>query len=184
MVPVSEERWRALVGPGRAKRESRPAVPGMADWSTRACAALIEVSIAGGIMTTYTAVLLYARPPLALLQLLAMLVNFDMQSLYKVLYWVLPLAFLVWQWALRGRTGQSLGQRVMRIVTVDEDTARPLGPARSIVRSLLHVVDIAPGFFGFVRPLVHHRRQTWADQISRSVVVDVDVINAIAEVRK
>ncbi|MFF2660631.1 RDD family protein [Kitasatospora sp. NPDC058032] len=181
---MSEERWKALVGPGRARKEPRPAVPGMADWSTRACAFLLEVSIAGGIMTTYTALLYYARPPLALLQAVALLLSVHLEPVYRFLYWALPLVFLVWQWAVRGRTGQSLGQRVMRIVTVDEDTARPLGPARSIVRSLLHVVDVAPGFFGFVRPLVHHRRQTWADQISRSVVVDIDVINQIAEVRK
>ncbi|MGW2545029.1 RDD family protein [Kitasatospora sp. NPDC001574] len=181
---MSEERWRAIVGPGRVRREARPAVQGMADWSTRACAALMEVSIAAGIMTAYSSLLYYAKPAFAVIQAVALLVGIRMEPVFKFLYWALPVAFMVWQWALRGRTGQSLGQRMMRIVTVDEDTARPLGPARSIVRSLLHVLDVVPGFFGLVRPLVHHRRQTWADQISRSVVVEIDVINQIAEVRK
>lgn len=181
---MSEERWKALVGPGRVAKEVRPAVPGMADWSTRACASLLEVSIAAGIMTAYTALLFYAQPVFALIQGVALLVGVHMQPVFGFFGWALPVAFFGWQWALRGRTGQSLGQRVMRIVTVDEDTARPLGPARSIVRSLLHVVDIAPAFFGLVRPIVHHRRQTWADQISRSLVVEMDVILAIAEVRE
>jgi hypothetical protein len=72
----------------------------------------------------------------------------------------------------------------MRIVTVDEDTGAPVGPARSIIRSLLHVLDIAPVFFGYVRPVFQYRRQTWADQICHTVVVKVETINAIAEEEK
>lgn len=182
---MSEEtRWRSLIGPGRAAKEARPSVPGMASWGARACASLLEISIASGIISAYGYLLYYARPVFALLQTAALLLGIRMQPVFQFLYWALPLAFLLWQAAVRGSTGQSLGQRVMRVVTVDEDTGRPVGPARSIVRSALHMVDIAPGFFGYIRPLVHHRRQTFADQISRTVVVEMDVINQLAEVRK
>ncbi|MGC0316231.1 RDD family protein [Kitasatospora acidiphila] len=177
------QRWRALVGERRPSpgRERRPAVPGLADWSTRAMSTLLEITIAMGIMQAYSVVLYLAQPPFALIQALALLVGVQMQPVFRFFYWVLPLAFLVWQAALRGRTGQSLGQRLMRIVTVDEDTAAPLGPARSVMRSVLHVVDIGTVFFGFLRPVVHYRRQTLADQICRSLVVEMDVINQIAQ---
>ncbi|MDH6135040.1 putative RDD family membrane protein YckC [Kitasatospora sp. MAA4] len=177
--------WESLIGaPRPSKAERRAAVPGLADWSTRASAALLEISIAAGIVSAYGYLLYYARPAFALIQTLALIVGFHMQPVFAFFYWALAVAFLLWQWALRGLTGQSLGQRMMRIVTVDEDTGRPIGPARSVVRSLLHVVDIAPGFFGFIRPVVHYRRQTWADQICRTVVVEMDVINKMAEVKK
>ncbi|MEV5508831.1 RDD family protein [Streptomyces orinoci] len=44
-----------------------------------------------------------------------------------------PTPFFVWQWALRGQTGQSLGQRLMGIRTVCEETGQPLGPGRSVL---------------------------------------------------
>lgn len=176
--------WEGLIGPVRPGRgERRPAVPGLADWSTRANAALLEISVAAGIVSAYGYLLFYARPAFALIQAVALILGFHIQPVFAFLSWALGTAFLVWQAALRGRTGQSLGQRMMRIVTVDEDTGAPVGAARSVVRSLLHVVDIAPGFFGLVRPLVHYRHQTFADQICRTVVVEMDVINKMAEVR-
>ncbi|WP_329565352.1 RDD family protein [Kitasatospora sp. NBC_01266] len=179
-----EARWRALIGPGRPVKEPRPAVAGMAPWGARAGAALLEISIASGVISAYGYLLYFARPAFALIQTVGLLLGFHMQPLFQLGYWASGSAFLVWQAAERGRTGQSLGQRLLRIVTVDEDTGRPVGVARSLVRSALHVADIAPGFFGCFRPLVHYRRQTFADQISRTVVVEIDVINKMAEVVK
>ncbi|MFD9597825.1 RDD family protein [Kitasatospora sp. NPDC059973] len=79
-----------------------------------------------------------------------------------------------------GRTGQGLGGRLVGIVTVDEDTGAPIGAARAIWRGVLHSLDALPAFAGFVRPVTHVRRQTWADTISRSVVVRQDLIGRIA----
>jgi uncharacterized RDD family membrane protein YckC len=161
----------------------RVPVPGLAGWSARASASLIEISIAGGVVTAYSYALVFARPVFALVEAAALLLGWHMQSLFYSLYWVLGVGFLVWQAAERGRTGQSLGQRLMRIVTVDEDTGAPVGPARSILRSVLHFLDIGPVFFGYLRPVFHYRGQTFADQICRTVVVGVETVNAIAEVR-
>ena len=159
---------------------ARVPVPGVADWGVRASASLIEIGIAGGIATAYGCALVFARPVFALVEAVALLAGWHMQSLFVSGYWVLGLGFLVWQAAVRGRTGQSLGQRLMGIVTVDEDTGALIGPARSILRSVLHVVDVAPVFFGYVRPVFQYRSQTFADQICRTVVVGVDVLNATA----
>ena len=175
-VDLPERRER---GKGAAARVRVP-IPGLADWSTRAAASLLELSIAGGIATTYSVVLVAARPVFALVEAAALVCGVHLEPVFPLLYWALGLAYLVWQASLRGRTGQSQGQRLMRIVLVDEDTGRPVGPARSILRSLLHVLDIGGLFFGYIRPVFQYRAQTWADQITRTVVVTMDTINKIA----
>ncbi|WP_181442378.1 RDD family protein [Streptomyces tateyamensis] len=180
-----EARWRALIGPGRVPKQARQqALPGLASPNARAAAALLELSIATGVMSAYTTFLYVARPVFALVQAVGLLLGVQMQSWFQSGYWVCGLGFLVWQAAERGATGQSLGQRLLGIVTVDEDTGRPVGVARSLVRLGLHLVDVAPLFFGFIRPLVHVRRQTFADQVARTVVVEISVINQMAEVVK
>jgi len=170
----------AVVPQRRTPPGIRVPIPGLASWSARALATLIELSIAGGIATAYSIVLFAARPVFALVEAVALICGVHMAPLFPVLYWLLGVVFLVWQAALRGSTGQSVGQRLMRIVLVDEDTGAPVGPARSVLRSLLHVLDIASVFFGYVRPIFQYRAQTWADQICRTVVVTQDAIDKIA----
>ncbi|WTA56412.1 RDD family protein [Kitasatospora purpeofusca] len=133
----------------------------------------IEVGIAGGLMTAYLAGLSALAPAFAALQLLALFADTDIRR-------SLAGGWLVLQRAERGRTGQGLGGRLVGIVLVDEDTGAPIGPARAIWRGLLHALDAVPTFAGFVRPVTHVRRRTWADTISRSVVVRTDLIDRIA----
>ena len=164
-------------------RAERVAIPGLADWGVRASASLIEISVAGGVSTAYSVALLVARPVFALIEVAGLVVGVHLEPVFVDLYGLLPVLFLLWQWVQRGTTGQSLGMRLMRIVLVDEDTGRPVGAARSVLRSVLHVLDVAPCFFGYLRPVFQYRRQTWADQVCRTVVVDMATINKIAEVR-
>lgn len=168
---TSNQWWNSGAVPPKPQRKPRVPIPGLADWSLRAMATLLEISVAGGIATAYEFVLWLGRPFFALIEAAALLVGWHLNALFVDLYWMLGLGFLVWQSALRGATGQSLGQRLLGIATVDEDTGCPVGPARSLVRTALHVVDAVPGFFGYIRPVFHYNRQTIADTISRSVVV-------------
>ncbi|SDP63699.1 Uncharacterized membrane protein YckC, RDD family [Actinopolyspora xinjiangensis] len=75
---------------------------------------------------------------------------------------------------LRGTTGQTVGQRIMRIKTVDEFRGRPIGFGYALLRQLCHVVDALPLYMGFFAPLWEPRKQTWADRIVKTVVVHVD----------
>ncbi|MFJ9461464.1 hypothetical protein ACIRST_41140 [Kitasatospora sp. NPDC101447] len=102
------------------------AIPGLAPWKARAMATAIELGLAGGIMTAYTAALYIAKPAFAVLQVVGMLVGWDLRTALASAYWLIGGVFLVWQWAVRG-TGESIGQRLMGIVTVDEEprSARP-----------------------------------------------------------
>ncbi|MGA5823675.1 hypothetical protein ACPC54_38150 [Kitasatospora sp. NPDC094028] len=68
----------------------------------------------------------------------------------------------------------------MGLVTVDEDTGAR-GPARFVIRSLCHVLDVLPAFAGCVRPVVHPGCRTFADGIGRTVVVKRSLIDSIAE---
>ncbi|MEU3565421.1 RDD family protein [Kitasatospora sp. NPDC006786] len=158
-------------------------IPGLAGWAARATAAGIDLGIAGGLMTAYLAALHLAAPAFAAVQLLALLADVDVRGWLAGGYWVVGAGWLVLQWAERGRTGESLGQRLAGVVLVDEESGAPVGPARSILRGLLHVLDTLPACAGYLRPLVHPRRQTWADSIARTVVVRRELIESIAQPR-
>ncbi len=72
----------------------------------------------------------------------------------------------------QGRTGQSLGKRVMGLKLVEERTGRPVGAGMAFIRELAHTVD---GFFyiGYLWPLWDDKRQTFADKILDTVVIVV-----------
>ncbi|MFI9273812.1 RDD family protein [Kitasatospora sp. NPDC052896] len=89
-------------------------------------------------------------------------------------YYVIFGGWWLWQWALRGRTGQTLGQQLVGVRVVDAETGQPIGPARSVLRSLAHVMDVLPIGLGLVRPVWSRYRQTWADTVMRTVVIEVD----------
>ena len=82
------------------------------------------------------------------------------------------LAIQIWNRAFKqGRTGQSVGKKVMGIKLVDEHTGQPIGAGMSFVRDLAHTLD---GFFylGYLWPLWDDKRQTFADKILGTVVVE------------
>lgn len=85
---------------------------------------------------------------------------------------------LVWQWYNRwlkaGRTGQSLGKRVLKVTLVAEINGQPIGPMNAFLRDLLHILDGA-AYIGYLWPLWDPKRQTFADQIMKTVVVDLRV---------
>ena len=85
---------------------------------------------------------------------------------------VLALGWTIYnRWLVGGRTGQSLGRRMLGIVLVSEMTGRPIGPFDAFVRDLVHILD-GLAYVGFLWPLWDDKRQTFADMIMRTIVVD------------
>ena len=88
---------------------------------------------------------------------------------------VLMLAAIGWLWHNRwltaGRTGQSMGKRVLRTKLVAEVDGRPIGGVNAFLRDLLHVLDWA-FFIGYLWPLWDAKRQTFSDMIMKTVVID------------
>lgn len=96
---------------------------------------------------------------------------------------VLMLAALGWQWYNRwligGRTGQSLGKRVLRTKLVAEVNGQPIGAVNAFLRDLLHVLD-GVAYVGYLWPLWDVKRQTFSDMIMKTVVTDLRVTTAPA----
>jgi len=87
---------------------------------------------------------------------------------------VLLMVALVWnlynRWFVAGRTGQSLGKRVTKIVLTSEQTARPIGPMNAFLRDLVHILD-GLTCVGYLWPLWDDRRQTYADMLMKTIVL-------------
>ena len=86
------------------------------------------------------------------------------------------IGFNIWNlWVRRGRTGQTIGQKVMKIKTIGEDSGQPIGVGTAFLRELCHFLDGIACYIGFFAPLWDEKNQTWADKIVRSVVVRADI---------
>jgi RDD family len=85
------------------------------------------------------------------------------------------LAGLVWtiynRWIVGGRTGQSLGKRVTRTILLGEPTNAPIGPMNAFLRDMVHILD-GFAYVGFLWPLWDEKRQTFADKIMRTIVIN------------
>jgi uncharacterized RDD family membrane protein YckC len=151
-----------------------------AGWGSRVAASLIDalVSLVGGIPYVVGVVMFIAGSPDSstydtpqgpsaadtdptlmvvggLLALVGLVVMFGIQ---------------VWnRWIKQGRTGQSVGKKVMSLYLVDQRTGNPIGAGMAFVRDLAHFLD---GIFyvGYLWPLWDPKKQTFADKLVGTVV--------------
>ena len=84
------------------------------------------------------------------------------------------LGFSVTMLAVQAYTGYTAGKALVGIRLVDGDSRRPVGIVRVIVREFVHIVD---GFLmiGYLRPLWHPQRRTFADSVMGTLVVQQPV---------
>jgi uncharacterized RDD family membrane protein YckC len=73
----------------------------------------------------------------------------------------------------QGQTGQTIGKGVLNIKLISEETSQPIGPLMAFVRQIVHIVDAIPCYVGYLWPLWDDKRQTFADKIIKTVVIDV-----------
>lgn len=71
---------------------------------------------------------------------------------------------------LQGYGGATPGKRIVGVAVVDDQTGRPVGLARTVLRSLAHLLD-AILLLGYLRPLWHAERRTFADSVMGTVVL-------------
>ena len=87
------------------------------------------------------------------------------------------LASLGWvaynRWHIAGKTGRSLGKRISKITMVGAETNAPIGPRYAFIRDLVHILD-ALTVVGYLWPLWDDKRQTFADQVMKTVVIEED----------
>ncbi|WP_051951334.1 RDD family protein [Actinacidiphila yeochonensis] len=70
-----------------------------------------------------------------------------------------------------GKTGQSPGKRIVGIRLLREYDGRTLGFGLAFGRRLLHFLDGAACYLGYLWPLWDSRNQTFADKIVHTVVI-------------
>ncbi|WP_299053570.1 RDD family protein [uncultured Nocardioides sp.] len=86
---------------------------------------------------------------------------------------VAMLGIFIWNTCLKqGKTGYSVGKGVLGIKLVSEQTGQPIGGGMAFVRQLAHILDSLPCYLGFLWPLWDQKRQTFADKILSTVVLD------------
>jgi len=78
----------------------------------------------------------------------------------------------IWNRCIRtGRTGQSIGKRLLGLYLVSEQTGQPIGAGLAFVRELCHIVDGIVCYVGYLFPLWDAKRQTLADKIVSTIVI-------------
>lgn len=86
---------------------------------------------------------------------------------------LLMLGIQIWNRAFKqGRTGQSVGKKVVGLKLVEERTGQPMGAGMAFVRDLAHTLD-GLAYIGYLWPLWDPKRQTFADMVMSTVVVRV-----------
>ncbi|MFC7625818.1 RDD family protein [Microlunatus sp. GCM10028923] len=89
-----------------------------------------------------------------------------------VVLWLISLGWTIYnRWITAGRTGQSLGKRVMKIKLIGEQSGQPIGAGYAFLRDIVHVIDGA-AYIGYLWPLWDDKRQTLADKVMQTIVVD------------
>jgi uncharacterized RDD family membrane protein YckC len=88
-------------------------------------------------------------------------------DLVMVAWWVYNRGYLA------GTTGQSWGKKLLNLRLIGEQTGQPLGFGMALLRDICHIVDAIICYIGFLFPLWDAKRQTLADKIMTTVVVNV-----------
>ncbi len=80
------------------------------------------------------------------------------------------IAFFVMYCRAVGKTGQFWGHRAAGVRIVNTDGS-PIGAGKAFGRYLLHYLDSAVCYLGFLWPLWDSKKQTWADKIVGTVSI-------------
>jgi uncharacterized RDD family membrane protein YckC len=90
-----------------------------------------------------------------------------------LLGWLGGLAFHLWNYCVKqGRTGATIGKKMVGIRLISEGTGRPIGGWLCLGRMFVHTIDGAVLYLGYLWPLWDAKRQTWTDKVLGTVVVE------------
>ncbi|MCA0295352.1 MAG: RDD family protein [Actinobacteria bacterium] len=134
-----------------------PSVGGaaLADWPKRALGGLIDY-VAAGIVISVVGSLLSN-------------VNSTLGTLVNI---VLSIGWMCYLGYKSGTTGITFGRSINKTKLVSAETGQPIGVTNGIIRQLAHIVDSIICYIGWLFPLWDAQKQTLADKIMKTVVVD------------
>ena len=70
------------------------------------------------------------------------------------------------------RGAEEAGKKIAGVKIVSEQTGMPIGGGMGIVRQFAHFIDGLPCYIGYLWPLWDAKKQTFADKIAKTVVID------------
>ncbi|WP_086662845.1 RDD family protein [Lentzea kentuckyensis] len=144
-----------------------PPPTGYAEWGSRFVAYLIDV--AAPLVVVYVLVLVLGLIGASTGDS-GIAIIFGIISL---VLWLGYAGFVIWNTIIKqGQTGQTIGKKIAKIKLVGEETQQPIGGGTVFVRQLCHIVDALPCYAGFFAPLWEPKKQTWADKIMKTIVVN------------
>ncbi|MEV7318955.1 RDD family protein [Streptomyces sp. NPDC093970] len=129
------------------------AMPPYANWGWRVLSRLID-SIVLGI--PYILVVVGGAKSIPALVIVGLLV---------------VIGLFIYQIVQEGRTGQTIGKKVVGTRTLKEDTGQPIGAGMAFVRQLAHFLDSLPCYLGYLWPAWDAKRQTFADKVCGTIVI-------------
>ncbi|WP_394275066.1 RDD family protein [Luteococcus sp.] len=90
--------------------------------------------------------------------------------------WLLMVLGLVWflyNMVYRdGKTGHSIGRQLLGTKLVSEADGQPIGMGKALLRQICHILDTIVCLLGYLWPLWDAKKQTFADKIMKTVVID------------
>jgi uncharacterized RDD family membrane protein YckC len=139
-----------------ASSESMPSVYVLADWTKRVCAGVVDLAVFLLILSVGSVI-------------------GGEGSGFARLTTAIALVFWLWNLWMEGVDGRSMGKRVVGLKLVSVGAAGVVGPRTSLLRGILHgVLDVLP-VVGVFWPLWDEKRQTFADKVCGTVVIQSEV---------
>ncbi|MCC6496970.1 MAG: RDD family protein [Propionibacteriaceae bacterium] len=127
----------------------------LADWPKRALGGLIDY-VAAGVVISIVGSLLSN-------------INTGLGSTVNFLLGIGWMAYLGYK---SGTTGVTFGRSIAKTKLISESTGQPIGVGNGIVRQLAHIIDSIICYIGWLFPLWDVKRQTIADKLMKTVVID------------
>jgi len=81
---------------------------------------------------------------------------------------VVTFGYWIYFW---GKTGETLGMRLLRLRIIDANTGTPIGYGRATIRLLMSFVNTWACYLGWIWVAFDPRKQGWHDKVANSVVV-------------
>jgi uncharacterized RDD family membrane protein YckC len=100
--------------------------------------------------------------------------SFHINGVFGTLLSLVGFAYAAYNmWYLGGTTGVTFGRRIAGTKLISEQTLQPIGIGMAVVRHIAHFIDtLICGFGGFLFPLFTARKQTIADMLVKTIVVE------------
>ncbi len=128
---------------------------GLADWPKRALGGLID----------------YVAPAIVI-SVLANLVGSASSTLGGLVSFVLVVGWWVYLGYKSGTTGVTFGRSIAKTKLISAETGQVVGTQTGIIRQFAHIIDSIICYVGWLFPLWDQQKQTLADKIMKTVVVD------------